>query len=349
MTSSLNMTFDAWAWGNPARHYAARSHANNGTQPATVPADWLAILLESIFPELRHRVERCYRQWNLQVREVLKAETALRLSVGDDAKAVPVRVVNGMPKPFADVVKRLDGLEWALLNQSTLKAVVAGMHFMLDNYQSAKSKWGNAACPAQAEELGRVGKTADAWIAHLEQAKAIDAVVGIQEDVLGAYYFHMSDIHLYWVVIGLTAAALGVSPAALTVVTLAHELAHAFTHLGRDIERDNWDTDAFARTHLNIVEGLAQFYTRVVCEYLKSRMPEAMAAYEVLLARQSGPYRAHLTWTDDGERGGEVIRGSMIECRSRRLLDIADFEAAVNRYRSGMKGRRHRPHPPESR
>ena len=31
---------------------------------------------------------------------------------------------------------------------------------------------------------------------------------------------------------------------ALTYVVLAHELAHAYTHLGRDIDGNAWDTES---------------------------------------------------------------------------------------------------------
>jgi hypothetical protein len=62
-------------------------------------------------------------------------------------------------------------------------------------------------------------------------------------------------------VIGITARALGVSPDALTIVVLAHELAHAYAHLGRDIDNERWETEQFAKSDIDIVEGLAQFYT----------------------------------------------------------------------------------------
>jgi len=91
----------------------------------------------------------------------------------------------------------------------------------------------------------------------------MERIFDIREDVLGAYYFRIPEIRLYWVVIGIVARAIGVSVEALTVVVLAHELAHAYTHLGHDIDNERWETERFARTELDIVEGLAQFYTQV--------------------------------------------------------------------------------------
>jgi hypothetical protein len=64
--------------------------------------------------------------------------------------------------------------------------------------------------------------------------------------VLGAYFFRIPQIRLYWVVIGIAARTLGVAVEALTIVVLAHELARAYTHLGRDIDNERWDTGHFA-------------------------------------------------------------------------------------------------------
>ena len=157
-----------------------------------------------------------------------------------------------------------------------------------------------------------------------------------------AYFFKVPEIRLYWMVIGIVAAALGVPREALTVVVLAHELAHAYTHLGRDIDSDRWDINAFAAADLAIVEGLAQFYTAVVCKRLESRLPTALPAYENLLNLQTGPYTAHQHWLEKNESGGEIVRVAMIECRSRKITKDADFLAAVNHHRTTVKGRKNR-------
>jgi hypothetical protein len=141
------------------------------------------------------------------------------------------------------------------------------------------------------------------------------------------------------VVIGITARTLGVSIEALTIVVLAHELAHAYTHLGRDIDNERWKTGHFAGSDLDIVEGLAQFYTKIICTRLRDRMPTALQAYEALLKEQSGPYKAHLKWVESDERGGEIIRVSMIECRSRGITASQNFAEAIKRYRLGVRGR----------
>ncbi len=116
--------------------------------------------------------------------------------------------------------------------------------------------------------------------------------------------------------------------------------AHAYTHLSHDIDNERWETERFAETQLNIVEGLAQFYTQVVCKRIGQRMPAALDAYRALLDKQSGPYKAHLDWVQDDEQGGEIVRVSMIECRSKGIVASSDFAEAIRRHRIGIRGRK---------
>ena len=59
--------------------------------------------------------------------------------------------------------------------------------------------------------------------------------------------------------IALIAAMINVRMEDLAVVTLAHELGHGYTHLGRDIDGTSWDTSGFSKSDSAVKEGLAQF------------------------------------------------------------------------------------------
>lgn len=333
------MTMPASAWGHPDRHYADRSATHAARRPGEQESGHWESALEAASPGIRDTVERTFKQWNNILRDILRSETALRLSVGGDSQAVPVRVVSGMPRPFADAMRKLEGLESLLLNRPAIVLAASGAGFMAEQIETVRSRWGESAGPSGRDELRRVKQTAEAWLRQLDQAKALETITGIDEDVLGAYFFRAPEIRLYWVVIGITARALGVSAEALTVVVLAHELAHAYTHLGRDIDSERWNTEQFARADLDIVEGLAQFYTAVLCRRLTDRMPTAFEAYKQLLDKQSGPYTAHREWVKDDEQGGEVVRVAMIECRSQGMTQATEFAESISKYRNGIRVR----------
>ena len=68
--------------------------------------------------------------------------------------------------------------------------------------------------------------------------------------------------------IGLVYLLRGISVAGITVQVLAHQLAHADTHLGADSDGRRWGTNLLQRTGRALPEGLAQFYTCRVTDHL---------------------------------------------------------------------------------
>lgn len=328
------------SWGGFPRYYGATvEEATRAVEMGddAVSQRWAEELEESS-PGIRDSIEFAAKQWNTVLRDHLRSETGLRISAVGNSKAVPVKIVGGMPVSFAEAMRGFDGLEWLLLHRPAVEAVASGTLFMKRHTGAVRAAWGNSAGPSDARDIENVHETALAWLRKLEQAPTIDRIFEIREDVLGAYYFRIPEIRLYWIVIGIVARSIGVSVEALTIVVLAHELAHAYTHLGLDIDNERWDTGRFAQTDLYVVEGLAQFYTQVVCKRIGYRMPEALDAYQVLLSKQSGPYLAHLDWVQNHEHGGEIVRISMIECRSRGIKASEEFADTVRRHRMGIRG-----------
>jgi hypothetical protein len=155
----------------------------------------------------------------------------------------------------------------------------------------------------------------------------------IDHDVLGAYFFVRGEVHIYWMVIGFYASILNVSIEDLTIVVVAHELAHVYTHLGKDVDKSRWDTDAFARSDLRIVEGLAQLYTDRVVHRLAPIYPGAETAFHELLRLQSTPYTIFQEWIDAGAQGEEV-RATMIQTRKARITTYDEFYTALENARS---------------
>ena len=121
-----------------------------------------------------------------------------------------------------------------------------------------------------------------------ENKSIAQAVRALETDILGAYFFRVPIIHLYWQAIGLASAIVDVPVEDLTIVILAHELAHAYT-CGEDKDGTAWDIERFAGADLHIVEGLAQFYTHLVCTALGARKPGLGGVFEQSLRFQSHP------------------------------------------------------------
>ena len=333
------MTLD---WGHD-RYYAETSSGDEVVFSDHVYDRWIHAL-ESVQTDPKGAVTRARDKWNIMIRDRLRNETALRLTIGDRAQSVPIRVVDGLPPPFLRVIEQFADAEWAILNEATLRAVARGTEYMSEMRPWVKSRWGGQkAGPAEPAEIRRVGETAKAWIALIEDLQVVDRIVGIPEDVLGAYFYRIPEVRLYWLAIGIMARLIGVSIESLVVVVLTHELGHAYTHLGYDIDDHQWETELFARTDVHVVEGLAQFYTNVVCEHLEGRIPEAKSAFETLLRKQGSAYTSFRRWlprrseeNQGGDSTGEVMRASMIECRRTGIRDEKALREAIDRHRQQM-------------
>jgi hypothetical protein len=330
-------------FGDSQRYYAIAPTAQRSSKsPAQQVAEaTITRLLSSYQQDWRERVTRTFKQWNNILRDYLRNETALRLTVGNEQQSVPVRVKDGLPQPFAEIVSDYDDpLIWKLyLNRSVLAASVKGLQLVEANAPAISLLEGMEWTNATPEELQHARDLFEKINAHLEKLALINRIRGLNSDTLGAYFFRIPEIQLYWMVIGLMAGILNVSVEALTVVILTHELTHAYTHLGRDIDGGRWDTESFAKADLQIVEGLAQFYAAVICDKLASRFPAAQHAFNALLKMQSGAYLVHDRWTEKTERGGEVVRFAMIATRSRKLIRYTEWESELASARPQM-GRR---------
>lgn len=327
------------AWGGEDRYYGALQ--GYGESSRTTSAKALAHRLSDRFPDLADRIERAFRESNTLLRSHLRTETGLRLSTDGQQQSVPVRVVEGLPGPLAWINDIPPDLVDLYLDRYLFDQTSRGLSKLLQRYEFLETWPPASAALAPKDGIDAVKRTVDTLLAALAKKNPFEAIWDIEEDIFGAYFFRQSRIELYWIPIGLGAAALGIAPEALTRVVATHELAHAYTHLGYDIDDICWDTAAFAKADLSIVEGIAQFYTGAVSRRLKGRWPEMLDAYEMLLERQSGPYRAHLDWVDQDESGGEVVRFALVECRSTYVDSHDTFLDAIERHRAAL-GRRRR-------
>jgi hypothetical protein len=312
-------------WGGPERYYSQEGPNVDHAPFAVDQVRALTKQLGQLFPNLRDRVERAFKESNVLIREQLRIETGLRLSNEDVRQSIPVRVVDGFSWPLRTTIIDNPTLISLYLDLKLFKSSTHGLSKLKSHYAFLQSWPPVSGKLAYIEALNQSQDTMNSLISALERLKPFESIYQIEEDFLGAYFFWKPCIELYWMPIGIVAAGLEISPEALTKVVAIHELAHAYTHLGFDTDGHNWNTDAFSFTTTYVIEGLAQFYTEAVCRRLESRHPEILEAFEKFLNKQSGPYRAHLDWAKDVETRNEIIRNSMIQCRS--VIGTTQYEA----------------------
>ena len=303
-------------------------------------------LLNDYDPELKTRVSRSFRQWNNVLRDQLRNEMGFRLSIGDDTQAIPVRIADGLPLPFRQQIEMIPTDFWRFLLQlPALEKAVDGLDSVIRLYASTETASIPRPLPLLLNPAVQDARMFCLYLLSVLQGIKIDQTLGsINQDILGAYFFRVPEVQLYWMVLGLFSGILGISIESLTIVVAAHELAHAYSHMGRDIDGERWETDAFAQADLDIVEGIAQFYTEIVCKKLEVRNPDVLLAFSKLTAIQQGPYRVHEDWVKQksGSRAtprahaGEVVRATMVQCRSRAVTEYAEMKQIMDRFTKGL-------------
>ena len=170
----------------------------------------------------------------------------------------------------------------------------------------------------------------------------LERFANIEEDVFGAYWIRASKIQIYWMPLAIFAPLLGVSLATLTIVVLCHELAHAYTHRGIDLNGNSWPTDRFIAADTFVKEGLAQYYTEQIMHTLGARLPDGLKTFLTKTSMQSAPYKAHWHWLGSNKQPSlEATRLAMLKFRNATLAEydngafIKELVSAQTQVRAG--------------
>jgi hypothetical protein len=326
-------------FGDPTRYYSGEHESQDNQASlfefARVDREVQAVL-QSRHEDFHERVHRTVKSWNEPVRNWIRDETRLG---GAARQPVAVHVVDGLPRPFSRAFHDIsNSLLWELiLNNATLKTTLTGLDILSGNFSSIAEQIEElAGSSITREQVLNTQTVTESVIKWINEQAITERLKDINEDVLGAYFFRERKIRIYWMAIGLVARMLDVSLEGLTITVLAHELVHAYSHVGIDADKEQWDTEVFALTDLRIVEGLAQFYTATVCNRVEDRAPGTVEAFETLLKHQSEAYTLFQSWTQSRERAGEIIRSAMVHARKRKLVQYQDFLDEIGRVRERM-------------
>lgn len=314
----------------------------------TYGPDWRAVekpsslvlnaIKETCNPEPSMVVETTRKRFTQTFREALRSVTGLGPRK-DVAIRAPVSVVDEIPQRLAVWLHRLTSTDlWLLCNarkfintHETLSSISEHQRqFEHDNRDSMSVDW---------DALDRGSVVMDTFAKHammlIEEAK-IELLLS-PRDSLGLYFYGgATRIELRWIPIWLTSRALDLSIEHITLIVLAHELAHAYTHQGADTDGHVWGR-GFGASRLHVVEGLAQYYAEVLCTRAIHSVPGLDTAFQRLLAIQKEgksamePYTWFEEWAPDHPRRSEVVRNAMLIERRRPHATKESFEISLAR------------------
>lgn len=315
----------------------------------------MAILLEELIDQLprdtEEKVNDAKNRIRQRIREILSEEARLylqRKSRGRRGRTSPVNVQISVKPGLPDALAPRDKQE--IEERHRLALILAPFRQTLTAFsETGKHSTEHLLPLLRREPLAKqllngaeqniepAWKYASSLLDQLKQFELTRFIFRVDADVLGTYrdrntrLFDEPDpsIELYWGVIGLVARDLSVEVEDLTYVVLAHELGHAFTHAAVDADGECWASEQFWKSAHELKEGLAQYYTELVCQRIEDAAPGALKAYIALLPHQPAAYRTQENWKDYTL---EHVRSAMLEIRrSGSAVSLSVFQDCLKK------------------
>lgn len=237
--------------------------------------------------------EKIKIDWNKSIREYLRNSTGLRLSQNKKIKtterdvSISVEIMPDCEDEFVRLVDEhypnLDFNEYAQLREFQAALQKSMSYFNGDNKPS--------------EEADILLNYCEKYFKEYDLNKIIDQLFKVRKrstDVLGTYTYQYHNVELYYLPIIVFSKLKSLDPEYMLITVLAHELSHAYHHCGWD--QDNMHWKSMPGTDLEIIEGLAQYYTDRFVKENEIQYPQLKKAYDVLTSCQSGPYIVHKGW-----------------------------------------------------
>ena len=305
----------------------------------------LETLLECIPEETEEQVQRVRDSYLGTIRSILRSECRLYLNAkaDDDSSniTVPIHLVPGYPHSFKDAVvetsNELDLFLQLVRWKRDLESVAKGMPGLIQLRDRISSHPPSIHTAPPRETLIEVQSWINSLLEIVTRVNPLQKLLEYQpnrevesiEEILGSYHFgpRRQFINIYWAMIGMVSMFGNYRVEHLALITLTHELAHAYTHLGADTDGNRWDSRHFGISEPEIVEGLAQYYTRKVLQRLENKVPGVTEAFDTLADGQPEPYSRFRDWLDFDS---EDVRRAMIETRRHNLIGIEKFEAHLD-------------------
>lgn len=295
----------------------------------------LSDLIKKLPSDTPDRVKAAKERFNTRIREALRRETRLGLNrrkddlIGgrDEMVSVQITIQPGLPEGLQQLERQTidDQHRLAVLLSPYRQALVA----VRDSGKTLAEEMipmlihdavGRGLLDGTEMSFASAWQYADSLCQRLATFDLTEFILRVNEDVLGVYRYNVHNdfddpnprIELYWGVIGLIARDLGVAVEDLSAVVLAHELAHAYTHVGSDADDRFWNTRHFYKSNIGLKEGLAQYYTDLVSQRLERDAPGIRGAYKKLLPKQPAAYHVQEKWKDSTP---EMVRHAMLGIR----------------------------------
>ena len=299
-----------------------------------------ASILNGVDHDAELRVKSCVERLRERVRDGVKEAFMFTLGARRGVRHTVTLSFERGDAILDGIIDSEDALGQVL---SAYRGSIAGGLSCIDRLRSARQSLDrdmadelDAIYPGEAsDELEQFLRKMDQ---RIERAGVVQRLFSLRSDFLGAYTpsARSGHITLHWGLIGLVAPRLGVSVEALALKVLAHEYAHALSHLGIDANGEYWKLEPFCQTDAYVHEGLANYMSAAALASSDDWwFREALEALNRMVELQDPQYREFQRWQRELGAKPEAVRAALRAARAFDWMTRAHFEGLLNEYANG--------------
>lgn len=263
--------------------------------------------------------EKVKSEWNPAIREFYRASMGLRLyngvkgkkAVGDAGVSIQIRPDKDdtFLKAVDDMLPNVDFERFAALRDLRDTLMKTSPHFADDPERKRVYDW----LLADIKGYLKANSLAGPFTEMMNKP-------GKHRSLFGLYTYSDQHIELYYMPLLIFCKYNEVDLQWAIVVVLAHELAHAYHHAGKDNDGRVWTN--MPKSHLWIKEGLAEYFTERFVIAHEREYPALRKVYDRLLRGAGEEYTSYLEWKDDYSLEHVKLALSMV-----RRHDVRNYEA----------------------
>lgn len=269
--------------------------------------------------------KRVIIEWAPRIRDFLREETGLMLHSkrSKDPRLEIVGVGINVEPDFEDVFAKLVDKEFPNLDFGRYCKLRKFMEYMHEHEKFFEDE-------NEKENIRALIEYCNNYFKENDIDKIVEKLFKSGErgmDLWGVYIPKQMRIELYYLPILLLCKLMETDIEHTAAVILAHELAHAYHHVGKDKDGAVWDT--FTESEPKIVEGLAQYYALRFVEEFESQFRELRNVYDGIIKLQTGDYCIHEEWSKVYKN--EHVRFALIAARRNSIISYNDFQEILKK------------------
>ncbi|OGU58703.1 MAG: hypothetical protein A2X64_00015 [Ignavibacteria bacterium GWF2_33_9] len=236
---------------------------------------------------------------------------------------IQIEVVSVVPFEIKNIIDRLDiEIFKLILRYKTLKKVKAELEKESSNLLSEKYI-SNDDILRNSHSIRETIEYYDFLINLVNETNIKQEIEKLKFHLLGSFNPLENKVYINWFGILLASIFYEGSVEDFTIMSLIHELSHAYTKIGFDKDGNHWINETFENSDIKIKEGFAQQYCELIIE---SNFEELMKLFIDFSINESRLYIEYRTWFDAKEKHKvEKVRSLLIQTRTQQITSYNEF------------------------